>query len=353
MTVPVHRFSGSSRAMGVQHGEELRDAISRLAAERIDIILSSRECPGITLLREVCEEVALEVRAQVPEVHDEAMGVADAANIKLWELIVAGGYSDVEHRVGQVTGAEGIHVASECTLVPARNASGRVLLAGTWDSHATAIPALVVIERHPESGPGTLALTTAGWPAQQGLNSRGLGFAIANMVPLRSERGIPYIAAIPRIAREKSARQGAVAARKLRLCSGRYYALCDESGGFVGLESDGRHYVARRELHTHTNHYVFEKAVNWEGRREHGLVSERRRCSAERRLREMPSVDAEGLFSLLRFQDGTPESILQVGEGRETRTGVCFVIDPARRLLWYAGGSPQDDGAQCLHLSGA
>jgi isopenicillin-N N-acyltransferase-like protein len=350
MNVPSYRFSGSHRTMGRQHGEELREVIRSLATERIDMILSGCRGVGGALVQSVSEEAVSEIRAQVPEVYEEARGVAEGAGLDVWELVVAGGYSDIEHRVADVGGIGGSQLAGECTLVAARGQDGQMLLAGTWDSHASALSALAIVERHPESGPATLALTTAGWPIQQGLNSNGLALAIANLVPISSTPGIPYIAALPRIAARRSAVDGELAARELRLCSGRYYALVDDSGAFVGIETDGHNYESQQTPRAHTNHYIFEKTVTWEGRPKYATVSEDRRRSAERRLAESTEVTAESLLSLLRFHDGTSNSILQMGEGRATRTGVCYVLAPAERKLFYATDPSQKGETKCVRL---
>ncbi|GAF71136.1 unnamed protein product, partial [marine sediment metagenome] len=176
------------------------------------------------------------------------------------------------------------------------------------------------------------------------------GFAIANVEPLKSSRGVPYIAALPRIASEADVKSSFLVAERLRLCSGRYYALCDESGEFVGLESNGHDCRSQAQLHTHTNHYIFGEAAQWEGRREYGTLSERRRISAERRLGDLDQIDADSLLSLVRYHDGTPESILQTGEGRKTRTGACFVIDPSHRLMWYTSSISDYREAHSLSL---
>ena len=350
MTLKLYSFSGSPRAMGEQHGEELRTIIHDLAEERIDIILTTYARVTLAVLESVGMECVSEMLNQVPEVHEEVLGIADAAGIPLWKLQVAGGYSDIEHRAAVLAGVKDIERPCECTLIPVRLNNGDVLLAGTWDSHATAVTALVIVKRHPHQGPETLALTTAGWPMQQGVNSNGVGFAIANLVPRTSCPGITYIAALPKIAAHINAERASLTTTKLRLCSGRYFALCDETGDFFGIESDGFHYLVVTELHPHTNHYIFHKAKDWEARHELMPISEERRKSAEARVGMLEHIDATSLLTVLSYNDGTSSSIYQNGEGRDTRTGACFVIEPAQRMLHYAVGQPEEGVSHCLSL---
>lgn len=336
--------------MGLQHGESLDHLIRDLANERIDMIRDS--CPELSLssIQEICVEIVQETKQQVPEVYEEIDGISRGSGMQLWKLMVAGGYSDVEHRVcANMTSSQG-RAVSECTLLPARKESGQVLLAGTWDSHATAEAALVLVERRPTSGPSTLALTTAGSPMQQGVTSEKLGFAIANMVPVTSQCGITYICALPRITSQSDIRNAVKSAVSLRLCSGRFYAICDEAGNYAGIETDGHRYWVSYELDAHTNHYIYEESKAVEGRTDYSRVSEERRLSAERRLSQIDRVSGSTLFDVISFNDGTAASISQDGLGREDRSCAGFVIDPADLSITVAKGPPHLSEPQKFYL---
>jgi hypothetical protein len=170
---------------------------------------------------------------------------------------------------------------------------------------------------------------------QQGVTSNGVAFAIANLVPHASQSGIPYIAALPRIAAQPTADLAAAEAAKLRLCSGRYYGLLDSDGKFIGIETNGVDYVTNAKLYPHTNHYIFPKAIAWEGRPQMCEASEERRESAAQQLSALDKTELNEIFLAFMFHDGTSKSILQSGEGRETRTGVIYVINPRSRELYF------------------
>lgn len=339
MTISRYEFQGTPSAMGEQHGEALRETIGALASERIELILD--ECKSVRLrhIRDACESALRYIEMETPEVFKEVSGIARASGLELWKLAVAGGYSDIEHRARFLSGETSPTGSHECTLVLVRDSGGHAFLAGTWDSHATATSALVCISRRPCTGPATLALSTAGWPMQQGLTARGLGFAIANLVPRTSHSGHIFIAVLPHLA---SCSDSASASRELKrfhLCSGRYFAFADRFGGIAGIETDGRHYWTGREPSVHTNHYRFPVATRREGRLDYVPASESRRLSAEKRVAQLAFINPASLMSALWYHDGTPASIVQTGGGRDTRTGAAFVVDTMHGRLHFRSGA--------------
>jgi hypothetical protein len=329
------QLEGTAEAMGRQHGEMLRDLIVDLAKERIEVIRDEIRTATNDDVELVSREIADEIKKQVPEIYAESTNVALAAGIDYWRLIVAGGYSDVEDRVAVRCGARS--AVSECTLLPARSESGAALLAGTWDSHASAGEALVLVRREPSNGPATLALSTAGWPMQQGVTSNGLAFAIANLVGRRSQPGISYIAALPEITIASTAAAAADRAGRLILCSARFFAICDRHGDYVGIETDGREYWLSELPDVHTNHFVFPDTHYVEGR--DSDASERRRQAAVRRLANSGKASA-ALFEVMAFFDGSDASISRRGELRETVSCAAFVLDPSRKCVSVVSGPP-------------
>ena len=334
----ILRVQGEYFLMGEHHGEEFCSIISELAEERIDIICSTYPQVKRDLLRQVSENILADIQKQVKEVYDELKGIACGANIPLWKVVVAGGFSDIIHRSSFIVDNMTNNYLYECTILPVRNELGQVLLAGTWDSHATAESALVLIERRPKHGPATLALTTAGCPMQQGVTSKGIGFAIANVIPAYSNTGITYASALPRIVSQVNIQYAIDAMKGLRLCSGRFFAVCDDSGNYVGVETDGYQYWARNKLEVHTNHYIFENAKTVEGRLEYSNESEARRSNAEQKLLRIDIVNDDNLFDILSFNDGTPASIAKLGQGRKDRSGAAFVINPKNRSISFTAG---------------
>lgn len=330
-------FYGDSRSMGIQHGEALRHRIRDLADIRIDLIRSGNPRATVPIIRNACTEVLAEIERQTPEVFDELCGISFSSQIEAWKLVIAGGYSDIAHMVGMATkSADGFY---ECTIIPVRDKSGRILIAGTWDSHPTAQESLVLLERKPIDGPSTLALSTAGWPMQQGVTSEGLGFAIANLNPKSIYQGITYVAALPRIVSQACLVKATQEVKCLKLCSGRFFALCD-SKNYVGIETDGKQFWTDSRLTPHTNHYLFDGAIDFEGRPAIRKDSESRRLSAVRELSNIYDSSIEALLQVLSYDDGTEASISKLGLSGGDRTGAGFVLDPTELSISFTIGPP-------------
>lgn len=340
-------LAGSPKQMGFQHGETLRSVIAELAAERLDIIRAVCPTSNDELIQRVAAEILEQTRRLLPAIYEESEATSEAAKLPHWLLLVGGAFSDVLDKVSKAVGS--ISPARECTIWPARGPDGDFRLVGTWDTHATGQAALIVVRRKPDNAASTLALSTAGWPMQQGITSNGLGFAIANMVAANHQSGTSYICALPAIAQARSALDAAERASALPLCSGRYYAFCDSSAQFMGIETDGRSFWRTNEPIAHTNHFVITHAKNVEGRPEFAITSEKRRQTATA-YRALTPVSIDALFAALAFHDETSYSISQHGEGHNDRTCAAFVIEPSRGRLHFTAGPPAEAAIQTLEI---
>jgi hypothetical protein len=323
--------------MGSQHGESLRELIRDLAYERLDIIVKANPGIRVETIQEIAEDVLTITREALPAMYVESLATARAADVHHWLLLVAGGFSDIHDLAAKAMGNES--TVSECTLWPAAGPSGTIRLVGTWDSHATAQQALVIVRRRLNSGLCTLALSTAGWPMQQGVTSNGLAFAIANLVASTTSSGTSYICALPEIVAAQNAADAANHAAAISLCSARYFSFADAAGEFAALESDGRKSWISNHKTAHTNHFVFDGSSTAEGRPQIAVSSEHRRHSGTAFVDGVVrSVDT--LFEELAFNDGTDFSIAQLGEGRNDRTCAAFILEPANQRLLFTIGPP-------------
>jgi hypothetical protein len=333
----VLELQGSAEQMGAEHGESLRDVILDLANERLDIILSENPGASSGQVQDLSLEVLEHTRKTLPFIYKESLATSRAAGLPHWLLLVTGGFSDIFDLVAKSVGS-GASV-NECTLWPAVGPSGAIRLVGTWDSHATAQESLVVVRRQTNTGLSTLAISTAGWPMQQGVTSNGVAFAIANMVAKKRAVGTSYICALPEIVAAATAREAVNRARAIRFCSARYFSFADSSGEFLALECDGQTSWINTLPVAHTNHFIFDDALAAEGRPEIVRSSELRRQAA------MAHVDGavrsiSALLESLAFTDATDSSIAQLGEGRANRTCATFVLEPALRRITFTIGPP-------------
>jgi isopenicillin-N N-acyltransferase-like protein len=347
--------SGSLSQMGQQHGEAAADLVSELFATRFELLarqLSAAlpEKPASELARLIESWTTVlfsEMAAHLPDVAAEVTGVARGSGLEPWQLIVAGGYTDV---VGGLVSPRRQQVASECTVVAMSGVrGGGSVIAGTWDSHASASPALVLLRRQPASGPSSLALTTAGWPAQQGVTSAGLAFATTNLRPRRGGRGIAYIGALAQLLSMPSIAEARTLLLRLGYCSGHYYPVGDEHGRLLLLETsndDRAELASGNGLVPHTNHYL-APALESENPHDEQTANSVERLRRVRALTAGSSAEAvrQRLWTILSDHGTTGAGICRHGQGDETRSCAAFVIDARRRSIEFTDG-PACGGAR-------
>ena len=320
---PVLVLTGSYTKMGETHGEACRDAINDLIDDRLELLLGDSGALTVAELREICCNLLQCVCSSSDNLRDELYGTARGANLEAWRLIVAGAYTDVLDVIRQPSSIQ----ASECTVAMD---STKGCIAGTWDSHASAVNALVVVDRRPTNGPRTLALSTAGWPAQYGVNDSGLGFAITNLTPRTASRhGLVYIAAVARAAESPSTRSFEEFAMRTKFASGHAYLILDQSGDAVVCETSctGVDMRSVHGLHVQANHYI--GALDDNGMYTHIAGSHDRVNEMER---GWPVISSPQAFS--RWLATTSCVNRTMADGPAV-TCAWFYIIPKEGLLWY------------------
>lgn len=241
--------SGSAAEMGGEVGRILRSEIEFLYDARLMILKQSSGLPEVTIAA-VCQRLWRAIQINLPTIAAEVEATASSSGLAPWQLVIAGGYSDVL----DVLGVNSVEVA-ECTL---GLRTGAASLFGTWDSHPEAQQSMVVLRRLASDQVATLSLTTAGWPCQFGLNSSGLGFGITNLTPMAaSADGVVYIAAIADAAAQADTAEAIASVARLPLASGHSYVLFDQASAQVVETTASR--ISLKEAGDfliETNHYT-------------------------------------------------------------------------------------------------
>lgn len=248
---PYLRVSGEPKEMGRIHGETFAPLIRKLYYDRLDILIGSK----VGISSQNIQDRAMRLWESVCkfdcQIATEVDSIAYASGLSPWQMIVAGGYTDLMDILSPLPSGN----YHECTIAIDPIAG---FIAGTWDSHPSAMDSLIILERHPKTGPSTLALTTAGWPCQQGLNSSGVGFAITKLTPKVTDKtGLIYIAANAALGSAKSVDEISRRLECENFCSGHSYIVVDKNGGGAILETTPNHVniIPVNNLSTKANHY--------------------------------------------------------------------------------------------------
>lgn len=324
---------GSFREMGEQHGEMFRSEIIELARIRKDYIFLKSPFLKKETLSEICSAMLNYIYQNIPDLKSEIGGVCAASGIKDCDLIIGGGLTDILDIVANTEANTGrIH---ECTVV-LDNLNKRIY--GTWDTHKTAADTAIILERHPTGGPATLALTTPGWPVQQGINSAGLAFAITNLITSAcDEYMLNYIAAIATVSRASSVDD----VRKIfdinRFASAHSYLILDSKSNAAYIETSADSvcwanvplsdvFVAANHFQTHPIEICNQnlKIIN------QSQVRVRRAWEDI-----VPTGGQSDQFAKALF--GATE-VNKVAENDTAMTGAHFILEPISRTIFYGAG---------------
>lgn len=326
--IPYLKATGTPRQIGKAHGEAYSHLIQNLFNTRYDLLKKYNKSSknkiipiANSLWNYICDfdkNIAIEVES-----------TAKASNLQPWQLVVAGGFTDLMDAllIGEDTDYH------ECTVAidPVKG-----FIAGTWDSHPEAEDALILLERHPQNGPATLALTTAGWPCQQGINSNGVAFAITNLTPTHAtEHGLVYIAANAALGMANSTSGILDRLKEETYCSGHSYLILDKTGTAAILETTYQQsrILPVKTLTTKANHYYSDAEFiddnsnyaycNSSIIRENELLN-------NVRLLENPDDFPDCLFK--------SPNVNRTGESQTVKTCAHFFISVKQKKIWYSKG---------------
>ena len=338
---------GSAKEVGFKHGEILRNEINSLFNERLKLIMDTTQTDQ-NLVKQISMCIWNSTKSILPEIVLEIESTAKAANLKPWQLIVAGGFSDVMDLCNHKNQTKSI--INECSIGVASIGDQNPLLIGTWDTHASAQNSLVLIDRRVGKGPRTLSLSTVGWPMQQGFNEIGLAYAITNLGASKTSIGTTYIAALMVISSSETSKIASLKAQSIPLCSARYFKFLDRHGLHFGIETDGKVFSSRMDSKYHTNHFVHKDMVNLEGRQ--NVVSESLgRLNSLEKLFKSNFSDIESIFKEIIVLNKNDFPIEKNGVQWEDRTCAAFVISPREKKMWFTPGPPSQEEIFCVSIN--
>ena len=335
-------FSGTPRQIGLAHGEACRLRIRALLEQRREILFRERPTLTTVVLKSVCQALSDYTAHRFPELWNEVAATAEGADVAGWEMVIAGAYTDLLDIFRTHADASS---RDECTLLVSVTPR---FLAGTWDSHVSAADGLILLERRPLKGIPTLALTTAGWPAQQGVNAAGIAFAITNLTPTQAVAdGLPYIAANALLAASRTPDEFVKLASSEQFCSGHSYALLGEhgSGWIVETSSAGSNVIPVAQSAAQGNHYRANSPLDDNSRYAYVENSRARVLSLERSLAGIrePTEFIERLLADDLVNRCTPNG--------PALSAAYFFLEPVERRLWYQRGPASCARLSCTSLS--
>lgn len=360
MTEQIVELSGSPYELGRQHGAALRSQVRAYAAERL-ALASQAGWIGRDVTREhvlaVAEECMTAHREFSPELFEELQGVADATDLSVAELIVAGGFTDFVDTLRASTGGEPESGANDdCTafLVPASlMVEGGAALAQTWDMHEGSAEYLVLLRGRPRSAPDFLVMTTAGCLGMIGMNEAGVCVGINNLIAADGRVGVTWPFVVRAMLACETAAEALAVLRSAPLAGGHNYLVLDAAGNGANVEAmpTARHEKPLGDLPlAHTNHCLAPHTIAVEQERTpDSQADSEARLAEARRLLDRRQFSPDDLKAIT----ADTNRICKVGKP-PLYVGTCgaVVMLGARREMWAVAGRPSEAPYRMHGLAG-
>jgi len=331
---------GTPRDWGRQHGEAFRGEIQSLAAIRIYLTQQIGRFADAASVRAAARAHLPVLEAFDADLYSELLGIAEGADCPAEDVVVLNHYTDL--RDLDPAPYETADAGGGCSIIYADTPEG-IIMAQTWDMHATAIPYTMML-RVP--GPvDAWLLTLTGCLGMAGMNRAGVAVAINNLRSTDARVGVVWSALV----RGMLAEQSAAAARK-RLTdapvgSGHHYLIAD-ADEVVGIETSGQRrqvvYDGEPSHYVHTNHCVDPTIAEASSVPATSTTFERYDWLTAS-LAERPLAGLADAWQRLGSQENYPRSVCtnvstpQNPHGTATCAAIAMNLT-GRRTVWAAGG---------------
>jgi hypothetical protein len=344
-TIPILRVAGTRHEVGAQIGEAYAERI------RANVTSSFEELPG-TRTRD--EQLGLAARyrdvtaRELPWLVEELDGCAEAAGVdplaffavsieEIWYL--------PRERVTQGR-------CSDLVAGPRATADGHLLVGHNNDLSPSAEDEIVGIERTVPGDPVTFQLGGAPW-LSVGWNSAGLSLTGNELSPNDERVGISRSLQVFEMLRARTLDDMVAAALRPDRASSYNNVLTSSDGGAVNVEGSATDVELTgfddADHLAHTNNYVCERMLPYEGDPEYAESSNVRYERARELLAAQPaaSVTPERMRAFLSDHETSPSLCRHPAEGvAGSKTVFWCVADVTEGRITFGRGNPCDSEAQ-------
>jgi isopenicillin-N N-acyltransferase-like protein len=328
--IPTIRVAGSHREVGVQIGRATAASVRARAA-----LVSAAEREAARPYREVTS-------AELPWLIDELDGVAEGAGADPAAVFAAG--------IEELSGLDATE--GRCTDMVAcapATVDGHLWVAHNNDLDPAVEDHLVAIEWHVPGDPVVLTFGVGPW-ISVGFNSAGLALTGNELSPNDNRIGIPRLLQVRDMVRRPTLDGAVAAALHPRRASSYNNVLSHRDGGVVNVEGSATDAELVRPGKSgtlaHTNHYVSERMLGYEGDLEYAHRSDVRYRRALEWL-AAGDITAGRLRAALSDHTDAPDAVCRhVTEGNSSKTVFWVIADVTAGRLSYGRGNPCDSQEQ-------
>ena len=241
---------------------------------------------------------------------------------------------------------------SDLVAGPRATADGHLLVAHTNDLSEGSHERIVALEKKVDGDPVILQL--GGVPVLSvGFNSAGLALTGNELSPNDERVGISRDHQVLEMIRARSLDEMVTMSLRPDRASSYNNVLTSAAGGVANVEGSATDAEVTglddRDHLVHTNHYVCDRMLGYEGDPAYASRSQRRfdRARALLRAAEPGTITMDALGRMLADHDGAPDSLCRHPQG-DTRTETAFwcVADVTDGVIRFGRGNPCDSVEQ-------
>lgn len=346
--IPVLQARGTHREIGARIGEACAETIRRAVSFEGERIPEGRTRQEQLALADRYREVTL---AAYPWYAEELEGAAQGAGVDPGEL-----FACVIEEIWYVPYAR--RLGGRCTdlvAVPPATRDAHVLVAHNNDMPRSYQDELVAIEYKVPGEPTVFGIGNGVWMSC-GWNDAGISMTGNELAPLDERIGIPREVQYRSMLRQPTLERAIGEALRHDRASNYNQVLVTSSGEVANVEGSATDAelttVDDRGHLVHTNHYVCERMLRYEGDPGYAVHSAKRYARASELLAssEPGTVTAETMHAFLSDHGDEPDCLCRHPERTEgpntSATTFWWVADLTEMRLLFGRGNPCDSIAQ-------
>lgn len=337
----------SAAQRGEVHGEVFRDDIRELAQIRTELIQKAwmQAKPDVIVEKATAHIPVL--KSYDTDLFEEFDGIARAAGLSHESLLILNHYTDLRD-----LGITSTAMEEGCSILHARYGQ-EVLLAQTWDMHATAEPFVLMLYLPDEK---VWTLTITGCLALCGLSNSGLAVAINNLVMSDGRIGVSWPTLVRKMLRGGTVEGALEVLSQAPVASGHHYALADpgrsEAWEISGTASS-KVYDGTTSPYVHTNHCLDTK-LDELSRISPTSTTHDRFHQAQDLLAKNPRPNAQQLWEMMACTDNFPNSLFTDRTTPDNPHGVAtcarVIFDCLRGEVWARAAKDDDQAPKKYHF---
>jgi hypothetical protein len=340
--------------MGQQLGELFKTDWSEFISRRFDVMTAELSSIGIEFCRSrfVLDATGIlhSLERFTPNEFSELMGVAEAADVQIVNLVLALGYTDIfDLCAGPETSSCSSELwlrdsTHECTSFIIRDRHGRFRAGQTWDMPIETSDFATLVLKQPTGNEPYYSYSLLGCLSYIGLNSTGLCIGTTKVTSKDIGLGV-FFPALVQAALSHSTPDDAVAVLSaLPKVAGHYFYVVSPTRALACEVSANKctSWPIETDNYVHTNHYDDTAFLHDE--LEYSSTSITRRATMTECI--LSSGETLTLDHYRRSLSDHGTGLCRHGDDGEklvTVTGTSVYLEPERRALSYSDGPPCGD----------